>query len=208
MAGYSRAPRTTALSSSGSNQERRRKIRTRARRVPGRGFRRRGGLIDQSWKFVEVDAKELNGIFERCAEIVGRRNFNRRRGKERATIGGGRRSIVRGWALQSHEPGNSHETKKGPDQRWNDGFRFERARLRHGRMDYRAVISQASLFLRDCNVCGTRTTPYVVGKVRVTVVPCPGLLSIRAAPPCRSMMDLTRARPRPTPSELRDESAR
>src|SRR5437870_1768256 len=46
------------------------------------------------------------------------------------------------------------------------------------------------------------------GKVRVTVVPRLTSLAIATVPPCRSVMDLTRARPRPVPCELRDESTR
>lgn len=49
---------------------------------------------------------------------------------------------------------------------------------------------------------------YCFGKLRVTVVPWPGSLAIWAEPPCKSMIDFTRARPNPTPSELRAESAR
>ena len=46
------------------------------------------------------------------------------------------------------------------------------------------------------------------GKPSVTVVPRPGSLWMEAVPPCKSMIDFTRARPRPTPSELREESTR
>src|SRR5207253_3291988 len=48
----------------------------------------------------------------------------------------------------------------------------------------------------------------LAGKVRVTVVPRSTSLATATDPPCRSVMDLTRARPRPVPCELRDESTR
>ena len=46
------------------------------------------------------------------------------------------------------------------------------------------------------------------GNFSVTVVPQPGLLSMTAEPPWRSTIDFTKARPRPAPSEPREDSAR
>jgi hypothetical protein len=49
---------------------------------------------------------------------------------------------------------------------------------------------------------------YSSGNVSLTVVPRPNLLSMVAEPPWRSTIDFTKARPRPAPSEPRDDSAR
>ena len=52
------------------------------------------------------------------------------------------------------------------------------------------------------------TELFCAGKVRVTVVPRATALVAVAEPPCRSVMDFTKARPKPVPLELRDESTR
>ena len=49
---------------------------------------------------------------------------------------------------------------------------------------------------------------FFAGNIRVTVVPRLTSLVAVAEPPCRSVIDFTKARPKPVPLELRDESTR
>jgi hypothetical protein len=97
--------------------------------------------------------------------------------------------------------------REDPDGRWN----YEAVARTSGKewgfeVDLQLLFCHLS---RDGEMaCHRDFYFYTDGNIILTVVPRPTLLSMTAEPPWRSTIDFTKARPRPAPSELRDDSAR
>ena len=101
---------------------------------------------------MEIDAEQLDGIFESGAEIVAGRNLEVSDKKRETAIWKGWRLIVGNWALQNGEPDNPENTKKRPNRGASDGFGFESAWPEHAALGLQSRHVERKLFLRFCHI--------------------------------------------------------